>query len=132
MPKVSYTINVIEISAIPGYEMFTFGLGDNTYMEDPEFFGYNRDGSPYHEEIVVTETTKNLDEPEKDSIKVQNHKTQFQDLFQKITATTQQVKYSEGSYNKAADLANADIAGKSQFLQSALNDANTLLQNSGE
>ena len=132
MPKVSYTISVIEISAIPGYEMFTFGLGDNTYMEDPEFFGYNRDGSPYREEIVVTETTKNLDEPEKDSIKVQNHKTQFQDLFQKITATTQQVKYSEGSYNKAADLANADTAGKSQFLQSALNDANTLLQNSGE
>ena len=132
MPKVSYTISVIEISAIPGYEMFTFGLGDNTYMEDPEFFGYNRDGSPYREEIIVTETTKNLDQPEKDSIKVQNHKTQFQDLFQKITATTQQVKYSEGSYNKAADLANADTAGKSQFLQSALNDANTLLQNSGE
>jgi hypothetical protein len=110
----------MELSSLPGFELFRFGLGDNTFIEDPEFFGYCEDGSAYREEIVITETTKNLDEPNKDTIKVQNYKTQFQDLFQRITATTQQVKYSEGSYDKAAALADSSAADKVKFLQDGL------------
>jgi hypothetical protein len=52
--------------------------------------------------VLIAEVTSNFDEPEKDSFKIQNYKTQFEDLFQRITATTQQLKYAEGSYAKAA------------------------------
>jgi hypothetical protein len=83
-PKVTYDINVLEISQIEGYENYTFALGDKTTIEDTEFFGWvMRDGvrTPYREEIVVTEVTIMLDSPEQNQIKVQNYKTQFEDLF---------------------------------------------------
>jgi hypothetical protein len=66
---------------LEGYENYTFKLGDKTYIEDTEFFGWNQNGTPYHEEIVVSEIIIELDSPEKNTFKVQNFKTQFEDLF---------------------------------------------------
>lgn len=132
VPKVSYSISVLELSQLQGYEDFTFAVGDRTYVEDPEFFGYDEDGAPIREEVVLSEITYNLDEPDKNSIKVQNFKTQFQDLFKKITATVQQVQFSTGAYDKAAQLADANDTQKSAYLQGALNDASTILQNLAE
>jgi hypothetical protein len=83
-PQVAYTINVVELSKLEGYEYFKYGLGDRTYVEDFEFFGEGN-----REKVVVTEINENLDDPSKNQIKVQNFKNQFQDLFQKITATVQ-------------------------------------------
>ena len=129
MPKVSYSISVLELSQLTGYEGFEFQLGDRTYIEDTDFFGYDNNGNPIREPIVLTEITYNLDQPEKNNIKVQNYKSQFQDLFKKITATVQSVSYSTGAYDKAAQLANADNTEKSKFLQGALNDSGTILEN---
>jgi hypothetical protein len=83
-PQVAYTINVVALGALPGYECFDFELGDKTYAVDPEFFGEDR-----QETVVINELSENLDDPSRDQIKVQNFKNQFQDLFQKITATVQ-------------------------------------------
>jgi hypothetical protein len=41
-PKVAYSISVQEISQLPGYEDFTFELGDKTYAVDPDFFGEDK------------------------------------------------------------------------------------------
>jgi hypothetical protein len=62
------------------------------------------------------------------SIKVQNYKTQFQDLFQRITASVQQTKYAEGSYNRAADLVTGSPMEKSSLVQDALNDPDFVIQ----
>ena len=105
-PKVTYNISVVDVSPLPGYDDYDFNLGDITYIEDREFFGYSLiDGTtPYREEIVVSEITAELDAPEKNSIKVQNYKTQFEDLFQRITAQTQQAEYHTGEYKRAASI----------------------------
>jgi hypothetical protein len=54
-------------------------LGDKTFIEDTEFFGWvwseNGVKTPYHEEIVISEFTVELDSPEKNTFKVQNFKT---------------------------------------------------------
>ena len=63
-----------------------FKLGDTGYVQDDEFFGKDNGGNPYKEQILISEITSNFDEPDKDSIKVQNYKTQIEDLFQRITA----------------------------------------------
>ena len=71
------------MSPLPEYEAYAFKLGDKTYIEDVEFFGWSLAdrARPYREEIIVSEITQELDAPEKNSIKVQNYKTQFEDLF---------------------------------------------------
>jgi hypothetical protein len=57
-PKAAYTINVVGVSAIPGYEDFSYDLGDKTFVVDDEFFGKG-----VKMEIVVTEISENLDDP---------------------------------------------------------------------
>lgn len=121
-PQVGYAINVIALSSLPGYEHFVYGLGDKTNVIDEEFFGPG-----YQEEVIITEIAENLDDPSKNTIKVQNFKNQFQDLFQKITATVQQTQYNVGSYEKGAALVEANLAKQNEFITNAINGAQTYL-----
>lgn len=126
-PKVAYSIDTIDVRQVPEYSDYKIDLGDQTYVEDPEFFG-----DEYRVEVVVTEVTEDLDNPSKTKIKVQNFKDQFQDLFQRITATVQQAQYSTGSYEKAVALVEAGQERKMQFLTDALNAADARLAAAGE
>jgi hypothetical protein len=63
---------VASIGCLPGYELFSYDLGDKTYVIDEEFFGKD-----IKQEIVVTEITQDLDDQNKDTIKVQTYKNQF-------------------------------------------------------
>lgn len=126
-PQVAYTINVISLSTLPGYEHFNFELGDKTYAEDPDFFG--QEGKIG---VVITEQNFNLDDSSKSTVKVQNFKNQFQDLFQKITATVQQAQYNSGSYEKAAELVNANEKIKGKFVGDALSGMSGKLAIAGQ
>ena len=126
-PQVAYNINVVDVSLIEGYELYQSTIGDKTFVEDNEFFG--EEGKV---EVIVTEMTKMLDDPSATSIKVQNFKNQFQDLFQKITATVQQTNYNTGSYEKAVALAEATQDQKYQFLDEALGAAGAKLSAAGQ
>lgn len=132
-PKVTYTINVLELSQLEGYENYTFALGDKTYIEDTEFFGWvwseNGVKTPYHEEIVVSEFTVELDSPEKNTFKVQNFKTQFEDLFQRITATTQSVEYHTGEYNRTSSVIQTDGTIAAETLQNSMTNNAIRLEN---
>lgn len=125
-PQVTYNINVLELSRLPGYELFKFNLGDKTYAIDDEFFGVG-----VREEVIITALSENLDDPSGNTIKVQNFKNQFQDLFQRITATVQQAQYNAGSYEKGEALVDANEAKKNEFVTKALNDAATSISLGG-
>ena len=131
-PKVSYEINVLELSHLPGYEDIKFELGDLTTMEDTEFFGWSAQNVPYKEQIVVTEITYALDSPIDNKIKVQNFKTQFEDLFQRMAATAQNVEFSSGEYRRAADVVNADGTINIQTLQSSIENNALILSNAND
>lgn len=126
-PQVVYSINVVSLAGLPGYELFDFEVGDKTRAEDPKFFG-----SDSKIEVVVSEMTEALDDPSQNKITVQNFKSHYQDLFQKITATVQQTQYSTGSYEKAVALTEANASIKRQFLETALNDFGTKLNVAGQ
>lgn len=131
-PKVTYNISVLELSQIEGYEGYSFALGDKTYIEDTEFFGWvwqNGIKTPYHEEIIVSEITIELDSPEKNTIKVQNYKTQFEDLFQRITATTQSVEFHTGEYTRAAGIIDEDGTIPISILQNSMANNALRLEN---
>lgn len=135
MPKISYTINVIDVSQIEDLENIDFDLGDQTYMQDVEFFGYVKKSpdssilTPYSEEIVCTEISRTLDDPSQNTIKVQNYKNQFEDLFQRMTAATQQIQYKAGEYQKAANAFSEDGEIKPASLQKAFENNKLMLNN---
>ena len=114
-PTVSYTINVVEISQLEGFEWYLFDAGDKSYVEDTEFFGWHIDNvgteqnpelvyTPAREEVIVSEVEWHLEEPDKNVITVQNYKTRFEDFFQRVSATVQTVQYNEASYAKITNL----------------------------
>lgn len=128
-PQVKYTIDVVDLSQLDEYKHYNFALGDKTYIEDKEFFGYAYDGSNrlYREEVIVTELSIELDSPESNKITVQNYKTQFEDLFQRVVATTQQVQFSTGEYKRSAAIVQQDGTINVTTLQNSfLNNALTI------
>jgi hypothetical protein len=131
-PQLSYNISVHNNDWLDEYKYYKIDLGDKSYVEDPEFFGYNEDGTPYQEEIVISEITETIDSANEKNIKVQNYKTQFQDLFQRITATVQQTKYAEGSYRRASDVISGAPTQKSALVEDAMNDSDFVIQNSAQ
>ena len=123
-PQISYNISVLRLSTLEEFKNKVFNLGDISFIQDIEFFGYtNINGvkTPYKEKVLVSEITSNFDSPENDSFKVQNYKTQFEDLFQRITATTQSLQYTTGAYNKAADSFTATGEINEETLQNSFN-----------
>lgn len=102
-PKITYTFSVIDISGVEGYNFYEYKPGDKTWVQDTLFFGWTDKykHNPVREEVVISEITSNLDDESKNTITVQNYKTQFEDLFQRITAATQTIELNKGAYNRA-------------------------------
>ena len=129
-PQTTYTINVLELSQVENFELYNFNIGDKTFIEDTEFFGWLEDGiTPYKEEVVVSEIAYNLDNPVENTITVQNYKTQFEDLFQRITATVNSIEYHEGEYASAAAVINNDGTINSKTFQDTISQNNFIIGN---
>lgn len=131
-PQISYTINVMDLSSLDEYSNYNFKIGDKTYIEDTEFFGYSDyiTKTPLRKDVVVSEVIWNLDNPVENQIKIQNYKTQFDELFQRITATTQSLQYASGSYGRAANAINSNNTINSQILQNSFTNNSILISNS--
>ena len=131
-PTISYTINAVEVSRIEGLEDYLFDTGDKTYIEDTEFFGWaNKNGNltPAREEVIVSEVEWHLDSPDQNVITVQNYKTRFEDLFQRVSATVQTVQYNEATYAKISTLLDANGTINQDVLLSSLNNISGLPYN---
>ena len=126
-PVLTYTINVVEISELEGFEWYKFDVGDKTFVEDTEFFGWTKVNgvlTPIQEEVIVAEVEWHLDEADKNTITVQNYKTRFEDLFQRISATVQTVNFNETTYAKISQILQANNVINSDVLAESLNDLN--------
>lgn len=130
-PKISYNISVIRLNALDEYKGKKFNVGDISFIEDKEFFGYikGKDAwkTPYYEKVLISESTSWFDSPEKDTFTIQNYKTQFEDLFQRITATTQSLQYSTGEYNRASSIVEGKGVINTETLQNSININNELV-----
>ena len=130
-PKISYNISVIRLNALDEYRGKKFNVGDISFIEDKEFFGYIKGEdawkTPYHEKVLISESTSWFDSPEKDTFTIQNYKTQFEDLFQRITATTQSLQYSTGEYNRASSIVEGKGVINTETLQNSININNELV-----
>lgn len=105
-PNLSYTLDIanLAIAEGDGYELFKFEVGDETWVEDTEYFGYYADGRPYHEAVIVTEIVYDLENQLNTQITVANHSNKFEDLFQRLAATSQSYSINQQTYNRASNL----------------------------
>ena len=132
LPKTNYSINVIDIYLIPGYEDYEFNIADTTYVEDEGMFGRNpKTGLPNRLKVIISGIIEDLDVPTNDSIQVQNYTTQFEDLFQQITGAVQSLTFNENIYKRSSNFtSNQNI--KQDSLQGALDQNDLTLLNTDE
>lgn len=132
IPKIEYSISVIDLSPFEGYEDYELDNADTTYIEDVSILGYNQlTGFPNQLKVMVSEITEDLDIPTKNSIKVQNYTTQFEDLFQQVTATVQNLTLNENIYRRASNFTSQhDI--KEESLQNTLINNNFTLMDASQ
>lgn len=122
-PKVTYTLSADTISSLPDYSLYNFNIGDITFIEDTEFFGYiYKDGikTPYHEQVIISEIKLNLDDPSKTTYTIKNYSNNYEDLFQKLTATTQSLQYASGAYGRAASIIDNNGLISGNILQNSI------------
>ena len=125
-PQVSYTINVIDIMGIEGFEEAEFRAGDTTFVVDPEMFGYDSKGTPRREEAIISEIDTDLENISNTTITVQNYTTQFEDLFERISAATETLQYNESNWDKVSNF-NSDGTINSDIFQDTLLNNNFIL-----
>ena len=132
IPKVEYDISVVDLFAFPGFEDYYFDIADVTYVEDIGMFGVNKTtGLPNRLKVLISEISYNLEEPPKNSIKVQNFTTQFEDLFQQVTASVQSLTFNENIYKRSSNFtSNQNITEDS--LQGTLDQNGVTLLNTQE
>lgn len=120
IPKVSYNISVVDLDVFD--EDYHFDIADTSYVEDIETFGINpKTGLPNRLKVLISGITYDLDIPTQNSIQIQNYTTQFEDLFQQVTASVQSLSFNENIYKRSSNFtATQNITGES--LQGGLND----------
>ena len=130
-PQTSYSISVIDITKadIDNADIYEVDLADITYVEDEDFFGINKEtGFANREKVLISEIDYSLDIPSGDRVSVQNYTTQFNDLFQQITASVQSLTYNENIYKRAQSFTPQHYV-KTDSLQGTLNTGDLTLLN---
>ena len=133
-PQINYNISVIDITNadIENRENYEIDLGDITYVEDEDFFGINKQtGFANREKVLISEIDYSLDQPQGDRVNVQNYTTQFNDLFQQITASVQSLTYNENIYKRAQGFTPQHYV-KVDSLQGTLNTGDLTLLKANE
>lgn len=126
-PQLTYNISVIDLSSLD--EDYTFELADTTFIEDIDFFGINeKTGLPNRQKVLISAINYNLDNPQQNSIEVQNYTSAFEDLFESITASVQSLSFNENTYKRAANFTATKYISK-ESLQGTLFEGDLTLIN---
>lgn len=101
LPRVEYSLSVLDLSTIPEYKEFNFEIGDETFITDKDIFGVDSNGTPIRERVVINEIQYSVDDPSKNSISLKNYTDRFEELFQRITAAVTTVEKSSFVWDQA-------------------------------
>lgn len=141
-PQITYSFKIIDISPLKEYEDdYEYDIADTTFVEDIDFFGASPiTGLPNHQKVLISAITEYPDTSQENQIEVQNYSSQFDDLFEQITASVQSLTYNENTYKRASNFTAKQYI-QSDSLQGTLdqgnltlvdaNDSNIILDDSG-
>lgn len=124
-PVVSYSIKTVDLSSLDGYENFIPSVGQKILINDKELHLTNEYG-------FLSEINYDLDNPENNELTISNYKSRFDDLFQRIAATSQEVRYREDTMNRIYQTIPESGEVNSLALQRAFDNNNFILSNSNK
>lgn len=120
IPKVTYNISVVDLAVLDND--YTFNIADTTYVEDIETFGINpKTGLPNRLKVIISGITYDLNIPSQNSIEIQNYTSQFEDLFQQVTASVQSLSFNENIYKRSSNFTATQNVSR-ESLQGGLSD----------
>lgn len=88
-PNVSYDIDVVDLSSLGGFEDFKPEVGHRVFIFDKEL------GFEGLEGFIAEIDYPDLDDPTLNKVVISNFKTKFEDMFQRIVATTESARSRE-------------------------------------
>lgn len=102
IPKLTYNISVVDLDTLD--KDYQFDIADSSYIEDIETFGINeKTGLPNRLKVLISGITYDLDVPTQNSLQIQNYTTQFEDLFQQVSASVQSLSFNENIYKRSSN-----------------------------
>lgn len=132
IPKVSYSITVVDIESLYREGDYEVDVADNSYVEDIGMFGVNyKTGLPNRLKVLITAITESPDNPSENKIEVQNFTTQFEDLFSQVTATVQSLTFNENIYRRSSNFTSLQNI-ETESLQGTLDKNDVTLVNTQE
>ena len=112
-PQVSYDVSLSLFGRKINFETYNL-LGQLININDNDLKFRNVQG-------YISEVDLKLDKPWEDSIKVQNYKNKFEDLFSTIIASSNIVQANAAIYDRTVALFNSDGTLKQDVIQTTLN-----------
>ena len=119
-PRYSYEVGIANTPD----NIAIIDLGQLAYINDHSLGVRSATG-------YVSSISYNLENPQDDSLIIQNYKTKFEDLFSTITASSEAMKNNSRSYNIAANAFNSSGQLSGDILQNAINSNNISMNFSG-
>ncbi|MGM9858956.1 MAG: hypothetical protein ACI311_06910 [Bacilli bacterium] len=102
IPKLTYSITVVDLDTLD--KDYNFDIADSSYIEDIETFGINaKTGLPNRLKVLISGITYDLDIPTQNTLQIQNYTTQFEDLFQQVSASVQSLSFNENIYKRSSN-----------------------------
>ena len=116
MPISQYSISVVDLSTLNGFDYYKPRVGQEVPIWDIEMGLRNFQG-------FITSVSFPLEEKQNTQIEITTYNTKFEDIFQKLTATVTDVKYNENEIYHAADAFEAGTGAiKTDVFQKSLED----------
>lgn len=130
-PQISYVVSMVNLSDLEDYEHLDINVGDKTYVLDNDLFLKPVDNIyvPQKIDVFVSEIEFCLDNPEETSVRVQNYRSRFDDIFQKVVASTESLKLNEKIYDRSSNFT-TDQQINVDILQNSLLNNNLILARS--
>ena len=115
MPQVQYSISVIDLSSLNGYENYKPKIGQKVPIYDIEMNLYNILG-------FITSISYNFEEKYNTELTITTYNTKFEDIFQKITATVTDISYNSNQIYNAANSFETDGTIRTDVFRKSLQD----------
>lgn len=116
-PKITYSINVVDISSLQGFENYKPKIGQKVPIYDNEMKLNGFEG-------FITSVSKQLESKQNTQITIATYSSKFEDVFQKLTATMTDVKYNENAiYNAANAITDTGTINSDVFQKSLIDNS---------